>query len=745
MQHLIVSGRLPCTKDECATLAAINLRIYELNYIKMIEEEEEKKLQRKNEKRMSSQKSEALAENRNKSAALNPLAGLVSSRSAEASNLNESYIPKPFDHKIIEEDENVSEEPSLHATTPIAEAKYTDSGETVSNNGGLAETKDRSVDTKDQQDLPPSPNLTETGDKPKTEAANQVMSKSNEQLSNMNLLVLTNGGWESFVIYLKTCSCVSNIHNSSRFITLNKLIAPNYQRSNDMMKLIKVKKERLVKTSFYNDEMKLKEYYLTMCRSLHCFGCMLFTVQEILFDLSDAAMAAGKVSFKKVKRLLAIKPNKILLIDYKTKTLAKSQRMTDLKSWYSGDGYYNLTPMFLLNNNNNNQDANNNHNPSSLSSNSTSPFPNNNNSSSCHQSTGNIFSHLFKLATSSSNNSIDMNKLFVIEFKNDYKWHMQIDDFHSLKSITCILLDQSLDMGIDNNPLMLDLTISEHFQNRYKLFAPPGTAPTSNANSDRNNSVRNHHYYTKKQRQAAAAQSIIPLPLADGMKKSIAISSNSGQSKSVIAKSSDMFQAASAITAIGNNASPSVSFMVGQRNQSLMGIDSEANSEANQNGSFSVIGAFDRHNRAGGGGSRQAPMHSLFSSYNGGQGGNGGLFSNNKPQVTYKYEQEFQELQFILLWFPEEVALRLTEVEYELFKQIPPMEYLRHATLDMNNFKTVATDTNKTRVVNNSSDKHSASESLTDSSNGNSSSSNQPSIKCVQDLIIRYKEVKNLE
>lgn len=59
-----------------------------------------------------------------------------------------------------------------------------------------------------------------------------------------------------------------------------------------------------------------------------------------------------------------------------------------------------------------------------------------------------------------------MNKLFVIEFRT-CKWYLQIDDFHSLKSITCILLDQSLDMGIDSNPLMLDLTISEHFQNRF--------------------------------------------------------------------------------------------------------------------------------------------------------------------------------------------------------------------------------------------------------------------------------------
>ena len=81
-----------------------------------------------------------------------------------------------------------------------------------------------------------------------------------------------------------------------------------------------------------------------------------------------------------------------------------------------------------------------------------------------------------------------MDKLFVIEFRD---WHLQIDDFQSLKSITCILLDQSLDMGIDSNPLMLDLTISEHYQNN--IFSP-GFASFSR-NTNRNIfSTRATHY-----------------------------------------------------------------------------------------------------------------------------------------------------------------------------------------------------------------------------------------------------------
>jgi hypothetical protein len=289
------------------------------------------------------------------------------------------------------------------------------------------------------------------------------------------------------------------------------------------------------------------------------------------------------------------------------------------------------------------------------------------------------------------------------------------------------------------------------------------------ASAGRNNSVRNHHYYTKKQRQSGGGQaqqpphSMLPLPLTDSLagKKSIAISNASGQSKSIILKNNDVtgLQTAGstapintvtpATNTMNTTASPSVSFMVTARNTSLMGsvaVDSDVNSEANPNGSFSVIGAFDRHNRAGGG-SRQAPMHSMFSSFNGVRGGGGGF---SRTQVAYKYEQEFQELQFILLWFPEEVALRLTEVEYELFRQIPPMEYLRHATLDMNNFKTVAADNSASNAgkLKQANSVNSASESCTGSVSGNNNhtssgvGSHQPTTKCVQDLITRYKEVR---
>lgn len=43
---------------------------------------------------------------------------------------------------------------------------------------------------------------------------------------------------------------------------------------------------------------------------------------------------------------------------------------------------------------------------------------------------------------------------------------------------------------------------------------------------------------------------------------------------------------------------------------------------------------------------------------------------------------ELEELQD-LLHFPEEVALRLADAEYQLFYQVPPIDYLRQVTLDL--------------------------------------------------------------
>lgn len=46
------------------------------------------------------------------------------------------------------------------------------------------------------------------------------------------------------------------------------------------------------------------------------------------------------------------------------------------------------------------------------------------------------------------------------------------------------------------------------------------------------------------------------------------------------------------------------------------------------------------------------------------------------------FSSDLEELK-CLFDFPEEVAIRLTETEHEIFLSVPPLQYLRHLTLDM--------------------------------------------------------------
>ena len=52
---------------------------------------------------------------------------------------------------------------------------------------------------------------------------------------------------------------------------------------------------------------------------------------------------------------------------------------------------------------------------------------------------------------------------------------------------------------------------------------------------------------------------------------------------------------------------------------------------------------------------------------------------NTQP---FCFSSDLEELKY-LFDFPEEVAMRLTEIEHEIFLSVPPLQYLRHLTLDM--------------------------------------------------------------
>lgn len=54
-----------------------------------------------------------------------------------------------------------------------------------------------------------------------------------------------------------------------------------------------------------------------------------------------------------------------------------------------------------------------------------------------------------------------------------------------------------------------------------------------------------------------------------------------------------------------------------------------------------------------------------------------------RPQPQLPRSSEELEDLHKLLHFPEEVALRLTESEYQLFYQVQPCEYLRHVAQDL--------------------------------------------------------------
>lgn len=178
----------------------------------------------------------------------------------------------------------------------------------------------------------------------------------------------------------------------------------------------------------------------------------------------------------------------------------------------------------------------------------------------------------------------------------------------------------------------------------------------------------------------------------------------------------------------------------------LGGVDSDTISDSGNHlahmnpGSFSV---FEYDNNVDGGNQHSKYKTLRPPTFNKGSNGClsfGGYYSMKK-NVVFRYEQEFQELQLILLWFPEEVAIRLTNVEYELFKQVHPIEYLRHATLDMNNFK-------QRRMSNSKKDmslSSSRDDSQTDVNRQTTTAEQQLQqvTRSVQDLIVRYKEVSS--
>jgi hypothetical protein len=417
------------------------------------------------------------------------------------------------------------------------------------------------------------------------------------------------------------CECITGKQNSQKYILQKKeLIAPDYQKISDIMKMIKIKKERISKTSYYDNPVKLKEYYVKMCKNFSCYGSILFIVREIVS--TSSAENSSKVTIKKAKRILAIKSNKISLVDYKTKQLIRSQRISDVKSWCSGNnsGQVNCGPVIIINKQNKNNNL---------------------------MKKNEVIDSFIATNEQLIMNSIDVQKLFSIEFRSA-KWQLYIDDQSTLKSITCLLLDQSLDLGIDNNPLMLDLTI------------------TGNFNHNRKKSIIQKHNNFNFLRSKSTNRSFSEKPVS------------------------------------GFNRNVEKSFMSNAPvGSSISGFFDELSSD--------YISASDLN-------SNTTQNISVLKQHINNKENNKNLYQSNSTIWInqYQYYKEFEQLQSIIFWFPEEAAYRLTEIEYELFKSVKPIEYLRHVSLDAGNLSSLKNQTNDNT-------KH----------------------KTVQDLIIRYKEVSS--
>ncbi|XP_073996296.1 uncharacterized protein isoform X2 [Rhodnius prolixus] len=104
---------------------------------------------------------------------------------------------------------------------------------------------------------------------------------------------------------------------------LEDCLPPCYHGTKAMAKLVKEQKRKLFHTSVYESEVQLKKLYIQTCRRLPAHGCKVYQVKELL---------RGKTK-KKASRLLGLGNDRIVLLDSKTKILAKSQNTADLVQW----------------------------------------------------------------------------------------------------------------------------------------------------------------------------------------------------------------------------------------------------------------------------------------------------------------------------------------------------------------------------------------------------------------------------
>lgn len=224
MQSLIVNGKLPCTKEECATLGAIQFRIYELSYIRMIEIQAEK---RKKKSTLSKEIS-----------SVTPVEESTKKETVQISSIDN--IQKQA--KTLKQIDEKTEEVSQHEEKSLKESQSLD----------IANTEAKQQPVEDEPLKTPTSEI-ESTIKQKNQIVKDEINKlirsmsetsklvdkiiSNESV-NLKMPVLTNGAFESAFFYLKSCSCLSS-QRALRLISIKQLVSPSYQRSSDIIKSIK--------------------------------------------------------------------------------------------------------------------------------------------------------------------------------------------------------------------------------------------------------------------------------------------------------------------------------------------------------------------------------------------------------------------------------------------------------------------------------------------------------------------------
>lgn len=235
MQNLIITGKLPSTKDECASLAALNLRIYELNYIRLMEEEEERR----------QMKLKAVAAKKSKDTTCSfrgatTTMGRGGEEAETATRMDVSHDELSNNNNFNRSSQAIQEEDETGAVKDENSAAAAAATAATTGDITLATTTTTTKTTT----IEVFKKRASSAKAVSKDGASAVLAQPRDSLvstqsDNLIMPVIVSNGCESMLIYLRSCSCLSS-YGSARIISLGQLVSPNYQRSNDILKLIKV-------------------------------------------------------------------------------------------------------------------------------------------------------------------------------------------------------------------------------------------------------------------------------------------------------------------------------------------------------------------------------------------------------------------------------------------------------------------------------------------------------------------------